>query len=55
MKWIFSTISRVPKGQHKAVKETKPGYSLYTTDSEDQVCDLKKKNFDNSLDDSFCV
>lgn len=35
-------FKRVPKGQHKAVKETKPGYSLYTSDSEDQVSSVDR-------------
>ena len=39
---IYIQLLRVQKGHQKtAVKESKPGYSLYTSDSEDQVCKLE--------------
>ena len=39
---IYIQLLRVQKGHQKtAVKESKPGYSLYTSDSEDQVCKLQ--------------
>ena len=35
--FLSSNWFRVQKGQKSAAKESKPGYSLYTSDSEDQV------------------
>ncbi|KAJ7383077.1 protein localization to centrosome [Desmophyllum pertusum] len=35
-------FKRVQKGQQKASKESKPGYSLYTSDSEDQASSVDR-------------